>query len=187
MRIFDTPHMIQIALGAAYPGDTSMSELLDYLTRIQHTQNTGLGKMVMDVQLARIRAAINDQRDPIPQWLHYCYGPDLEAANKINQKRFLSRLLALRIHAPTNALKVRGGMERMASCALEDYRVGLFRGQRLPVVVYCEMLDTREKDFNRDWGRYRQRALDIIHGIHTEGLAHVSGVVVALREAENIS
>lgn len=185
MRIFDTPHMIQVALGSAYPGDTSMAELLDYLTRIQHTQNTGLAKMVMDVQLAKIRTAVNDQHDPIPQWLHYCYGPDLEIVDKISQKRLLSRFLALRIHAPTNAIKVRTGMEKMASCALEDYRLGLLRGQRLPVMVYCELLGSREKDFNRNWGRYRQRAMDILHGIHTKGIAHVSGVVQALREAGN--
>ena len=69
MRIASTREMIQLALGAPYSGDSALAEMLAYLTRIQHTQNTGLVKLVIDIQLAKIRAAVNDQRAPIPQWL----------------------------------------------------------------------------------------------------------------------
>ena len=49
MRISNTREMIQLALGAPYSGDSALAEMLAYLTRIQHTQNTGLVKLVIDI------------------------------------------------------------------------------------------------------------------------------------------
>ena len=184
MRITNTREMIQVALSAPYPGDTSMAELLAYLTRIQHTQNTGLEKMVMDIQLAKIRGAINDQKAPIPAWLHYSYGPDLEVANKVAQKRLVGRMLAQKLYKLPIMAKKRDRLETLCACALEDYRMGIFRAQRLPIVVYCELMEVDGKNWTRDWESYRGKAMALIESLDAVGVGYVSGVVRQIREAE---
>ena len=87
MKILGTRKAIQDALAYAYTADSSMAEYLTYLCRVDRTRKTGIEQNVMAIQFAKIRAAINDQRQPIPAWLHFAYGPDLECAQKGRQKR----------------------------------------------------------------------------------------------------
>ena len=183
MRIASTREMIQLALGAPYSGDSALAEMLAYLTRIQHTQNTGLVKLVIDIQLAKIRAAVNYQRAPIPQWLFYAYGPD-EVANKASQKRLISHILALKLHTLPISTKKSDRLEKLCLCALEDYRLGLFRGQRLPILVYAEIMDVNADNFARDWSKYQEKALDLIKSLDSDGVGHVSVTVREIREAE---
>jgi hypothetical protein len=186
MKITSTRQMIQIALGAAYPGDTGMAELLDYLTRIQHTQNTGLEKMVADIQLAKIRAAINDQKQPIPAWLHFSYGPDLESAQKSRQLRTVALMLAAGLTPSAANIKKRERIERLCYCAVEDYRLGLFLGKTLPQVAYAEAMGVHPNHWDRDWGRIQDAALGRIRELDADGIGRVSVTVREIREAEEV-
>lgn len=185
MKILGTRTAIQNALAYAYTADSSMSEYLDYLCRVDKTRKTGLEQNVMAIQFAKIRAAINDQKAPIPQWLHYAYGPDMECIDKGNQKLTLGRMLAKKINFLPMTIKKRDRLERLCMCAVEDYRLGIFRGQRLPIVVYCEIMEVHQSHWDRDgWEKCREKAMELIGNLDSEGLAKVSITVREIREAE---
>ena len=184
MKILGTSKAIQDALAYAYTADTSMSEFLDYLCRVDKTRKTGVEQHVMAIQYAKIRAAINDQKAPIPQWIHFAYGPDLECSNKSNQKRALSIMLSLKLYIPPISTKKRDRIERLCACAVEDYRMGMFLGKTLPQVIYAEMMEVRDDNFQRDWAKLRDKVLEYIKRLDSDGIGHVSTVVREIREAE---
>ena len=183
VKILGTRKAIQDALAYAYTDDSSMAEYLDYLCRVDKTRKTGMEQHVMAIQYAKIRAAINDQRTPIPQWIHFAYGPDLECANKGNQKRILALTLSLRLYSPPITVKRRDRIERLCECAAEDYRMGMFLGKTLPQVEYAKAMEIKPDQWQRDWEGMRQRVLDMIKGLDSDGIGHVSTVVREIREA----
>ncbi len=184
MKILGARKAIQDALAYAYTADSSMYEYLTYLCRVDKTRKTGMEQHVMAIQYAKIRAAINDQKAPIPQWINFAYGPDLEVSNKPSQKRALSRMLALQLINGHISEKKRDRLERLCGCAVEDYRVGMFLGKTLPQVVYAELMNVRDDHWQRDWEPYRQKALDIIKRLDSDGIGRVSIVVRDIRESE---
>lgn len=198
MNIFGTKQAIQAALAYAYTADTSMSEYLDYLCSIDKTRKTGIEQNVMAIHFAKIRAAINDQKAPIPQWIHFAYGPDLEHTNKPAQKRTLSLMLARKLNNPGPiSLKRQERLEKLCMVAAEDYRLGLFMGARgdvdkdedrpkkIPVVVYCQVMGVLEENFSRDWARIREKVLRIIKNVDSNGIIKVSKTVREIWEAES--
>ena len=195
MKILGTRKAIQDALAYAYPADSSMAEYLDYSCRIDKSRRTGIEQHVMAIQFAKIRAAINEQPAPIPEWLYYCYGPDLELANKSKQKRLISQMLAPKLHKMYVSPFKRDRLEKLCLCTIEDYRLGLFSAQRLerqdltkarrlPIVVYCELLDVHDNHWTRDWEAYRKKAMGLIGDMDDKGISHVSIIVREIREAE---
>lgn len=185
MRIRGVRNAIQDALAYAYTADSSMVEYLDYLCRVDKTRKTGIEQNVMAIQFAKIRAAINDQKAPIPQWLHFAYGPDLECANKGSQKRTLALMLSHKLYKPPISTKKRDRLEQLCHCAAEDYRLGVFRGQRLPIIEYCKPMDVHQSNWDRDgWEALREKAMDLIKGLDSDGLGRVSITVREIREAE---
>lgn len=187
MKILGTRKAIQDSLAYAYTADSSMAEYLTYLCRVDKTRKTGIEQNVMAIQFAKIRAAINDQRQPIPAWLHFAYGPDLECAQKGRQKRTLGLMLSHRLYDPPISLKRRDRIERLCMCAAEDYRMGLFMGKTLPVIAYCDEMEVRENNFHRDWLSLRDQVLEMIKGLDSDGIGRVSATVREIRESEELT
>lgn len=184
MRILGTRKAIQDSLAYAHASNSPITEYLTYLCKIDKTHNTGTAAFALSMQFAKIRAAINDQKQPIPSWLHYAYGPDLEIAQKWRQKRMVARMLSLQLFTPPIAIKRRDRIERLCMCAVEDYRMGLFLGKTLPKVVYCELMDVHASNWDRDWGKLQAKALELIKALDSDGIGGVSVVVRMIREAE---
>lgn len=185
MKFLGTRKAIQDALAYAYLADSRMAEYFDYLCRVDKTRKTGIEQNVMAIQFAKIRAAINDQKSPIPQWIHFAYGPDLEIVNKSRQKLTLALMLSLNLYKPLINIKKRDRIERLCGCAVEDYRLGLFRNQRLPIVVYCEIMEIHQSNWERDsWEKLREKAMELIGSLDAQGIGNVSVVVREIREAE---
>ena len=184
MKILGTRKAVQDALAYAYTADSSMAEYLTYLCRVDKTRKTGIEQNVMAIQFAKIRAAINDQRQPIPAWLHFAYGPDLECAQKGRQKRTLGLMLSHRLYTSPISTKRRDRIERLCMCAAEDYRMGLFMGKILPQTEYATAMEVRDDNFQRDWAKTRDRVLEMIKRLDSEGLGYVSVTVREIRESE---
>lgn len=186
MNIFGTKQAIQAALSYAYTADTSMSEYLDYLCTIDKTRKTGIEQNVMAIHFAKIRAAINDQQAPIPQWIHFAYGPDLEHVNKPRQKRTLSLMLARKLNNPgPKNIKRQERLEKLCACAVEDYRMGIFMQKKLPVDFYCAGMGVLQNHFERDWASIRKKVLEMIKKLDLDGIVKVSETVREIREAES--
>ena len=184
MKILGTRIAIQDALSYAYTPDNSMAEYLTYLCKIDKTKTTGTYQFAMAIQFAKIRAAINDQKQPIPAWLNYAYGPDLEAAQKARHKRMVALMLAAELTPAPVGLKRRERIEKLCYCAVEDHRLGLFLGKTLPQSEYAAAMDIHEQNWWRDWADLQSRALEIIKGLDSDGIGRVSVVVREIREAE---
>lgn len=184
MNIFGTKTAIQQALAYAYSADTSMAEYIDYFCRVDKTRKTGIEQNVMAIHYAKIRAAINDQKAPIPQWIHFAYGPDLEHVNKLRQKRMLGLMIARKLYNMKFSFKRQDRIEKLCMCAVEDYRMGIFLHKKLPVFAYCEYMGVLDNNFERDWSWARDRALEIIKKLDSDGVIKVSETVREIREAE---
>ena len=184
MKILGTRKAIQDALSYAYTADSSMAEYLTYLCKIDKTKTTGTHQFALAMQFAKIRAAINDQKQPIPAWLHYAYGPDLEAAQKSRQKRTVALMLAAELTPVPASLKKRDRIEKLCYCAVEDYRMGLFLGKILPQSEYAKSMGVYFNHWGRDWAGLQARALEILRGLDSDGIGRVSVTVREIREAE---
>ena len=184
VKIMGTRRAIQDSLAYAHLSANGMAEFLTYLCKIDKTHKTGIEQNVLALQFAKIRAAINDQRAPIPQWLNYAYGPDIEQSDKSRQCRLVGLTIAARLTPSPCSLKRRDRMQQLCKLAVEDYRLGMFMGKTLPVSIYVESMEVLENNFARDWAPSRDDAFEIIKGLDSDGVGHVSKVVREIREAE---
>lgn len=182
--ILGTRRAIQEALGYAYASDSSMSEYLTYLCRIDKSPGNGTEQFARSMQYAMIRAAINDQSQPIPAWLHYCYGPDVEAAQKGRQQRMVGIIISAKMAKGPMKVVRRERIEKLCLMAVEDYRLRTLNDKELPSVEYAKLMGTDPSNFVRDWGGMRNDALAELNTIDATGVAHVSITVKQIREAE---
>jgi len=175
---------ISDALAIAYMGNTQIAGYLAYLCRIDKSDVDQSSLMARAVQLAKVRAAVSEQPEPINLWLQYSYGPDVEAMNKPKKQAMIASQIASdafqgnRIHKRANRLAA------IAYMAVEDYRMGLLMGKEMPVSQYLEFAGIPEGNWYRDWQPHRRTALMKLKSWDDNGVARVSMVVRAIREAE---
>lgn len=185
-HIRGTRNAIQDALAYAYQADSSMKEYLTYLCRIDKSTTTGSAQFVRAMQFAKIRAAINSQKQPIPAWLHYCYGPDLASENKARQRRTLSLMLSLRLYTPPISVIRRERIERLCLCAVEDYRMRILHNRSLSNAAYAGHMGTSSDHWRRDWTALQDQALDLLQQWDSHGIGGVSATVREIRDADKL-
>lgn len=184
----NTRQAIQDSLAFAYLGNTATASFLTYLCRIDRSPPDPGYIVAMAVQSAKIRAAVNDQPEPISSWLNYCYAPDVEAINKpLKQAHIADTLITELLHVEQCSHKKAGRLAVIAHIAVEDYRIGQIMGRELPPSSYTEPTGINPANWSRDWEKYRRKALMRIKSFDIAGVAKVSETFKAIREAEEDS
>ena len=180
----DTRQAIQQALAYAYLGVSPTASLLTYLCPIDRSPGSPGYQIAMAVQSAKIRGAINDQPKHIADWLNFCYAPDVEAIHKPIKQACVATVLANTASIGPYSVKRADRMRTLLYLAVEDYRVGMFMSAGLPVAAYLDVMGVNGAHWARDWEPFRRKALMKIKDFDNEGVAKVSIVLRAIREAE---
>lgn len=180
----NTRDAIQHALAFAYEGSTATANYLAYLCPIDRSPTSQGLQIAMAVQSAKIRAAVNEQPSPINDWLNLCYGPDVEAFNKPSKNAHIAAVVTKEAFSGHNRRKA-DKLYKIAYIAVHDYRVGVLMGRELPLAPYLEATGTSDKNWSRDWEKYRRDALMRLRSYDTDGIAQVERVVRAICKAEN--
>jgi len=175
---------ISDALAFAYLGSTQIAGYLTYLCRIDKSNGIESYQMAMEIQLAKIRAAVNAQPEPINLWLAYCYGPDVQAINKPAKQALIAKQVTAKAFNGSGGHRKANRLAAIAYMAVEDYRIGQIMGKELPVSAYLDFAEIPVSNWYRDWEPHRRKALMQIKSYDLDGIGKVSVVVKQIREAE---
>lgn len=165
-------------------GNTNTASFQEYGCPIDRSSGNQAYIMTMQVQYAKIRAAISAQRPQIKDWLIYAYGPDVEAMHKEEKQAHIAALVAQEAFNGEKRTKL-PLLSKIAHIAVLDYRVGQVMGKELPVSAYLEHTGCNAAHWARDREPYRRKALMCLKAYDNEGMANVSIVVKAIREADS--
>lgn len=185
--IRNTREAISHALAFAYEGATATANYLDYLCPIARSPNSPGLQIAMAVQSAKVRAAVNDQPNPISDWLNFCYGPDVEPLNKPLKQAHIAATVTKEAFNGHRSHKRAARLDQIAYIAVHDYRVGMIMGRELPVSVYLETMGIDGHNWARDWEPRRRDALMCLKSYDIAGIGKVSIVVKEICEAEKNS
>lgn len=174
MKLSSTQEAIHDALCWGWQqGESSMVQYLTYLTRIEKSirATEPCGDFL---EAAYICAAINTIGIP-GGWLKFAYGP--------NDSTIIQTDLAWNLLYPmgTHTAKRHQRMLALAMTCLEDYRLGVWREQQIPIELYAERIGTHKDNFSRDWGKEQRLMFTKITSWDKEGLGQVSRMVKSLR------
>jgi hypothetical protein len=167
-------------------GNTNTANFQTYGCPIDRSSGNQAYLMAIQVQYAKIRAAISAQSDPIKNWLIYAYGPDVEAMAKQEKQAHIAATVTQEAFNGEKAAKM-PRLAKIAYIAVLDYRIGQVMGKELPVTAYLEHTGTSQANWARDMEPYRRKALMRLKAYDTDGIANVSRTVKAIRESEECS
>ena len=172
------------ALAHAYMGNTNTANFQDYGCPIDRSSGNQAYLMTMQVQYAKIRAAISAQKPQVKDWLIYAYGPDVEAMHKTDKQAHIASVVTQEAFNGEKHTRLTL-LSKIAYIAVLDYRVGQVMGKELPVATYLEHTGCNASHWARDREPYRRKALMRLKSYDTEGIANISIVVRSIRESDS--
>ena len=175
------------ALAHAYMGNTNTANFQDYGCPIDRSSGNQAYLMTMQVQYAKIRAAISAQKPHISAWIIYCFGPDVEALHKTDKQEIVAGAVIKEAFTGRYSAKMATRIKKIAHLAVLDYRIGQVMGNTLPVSSYLEAIGYSGSQWARDYEPLRRDALMVVKGYDSTGIANVSVVCRRIREAEENS
>ena len=182
--IRNTREAISNALAHAYLGTTNTANFADYGCQIDKSSGNAAYIMANAVQMAKVRAAVNNQAPHVSAWLHLCYGPDIQSNNKDSKQAHIAATVTKEAFNGHHSYKMTGRLQTIAWLAVEDYRIGVLMQKELPVAAYLEALGYSGSQWARDYEPHRRAALMVLKGYDSSGVANVSIVVREICKSE---